>query len=234
MCDRYSLRTTPEVLIEAVGGLRLPFADLPRRYNITPKEKCLVVRDTDAGREASLAVWGFLPGFITSARSGQHPTKARAETVATYEYFKDAFATRRCLIPADGFYAPEEDEARPGKEKETGRWWYFKYADDRPFCLGGISAAWGEGEARVESFAVITTEPMAAVERCGNRRSPLIIPPERYDLWLDDTADLPRLAEVLAPLPSDGIVGYPVDGRAKNPREEGPGLIEPTVPPIPA
>lgn len=231
MCERYSLQADTAVLTAAIPGLRPPQADLPPRYNLAPGRKCLIVRDTDAGREGSLAAWGFLPAFVAHARSGQHPTKARAETVATYAYFSEAFATRRCLIPADGFYLAEEDDGRPGKDKQTGRWWYFKYADDRPFCLGGISAVWGEGDARAESFAVITAEPTAVVATCGAKRSPLVVPPERYDLWLDRSAEPARLAGLLAPPPSDGMTGHPVGRRAKNPREDDPGLIERVEPP---
>jgi len=62
---------------------------------------------------------------------------------------------------------------------------------------------------------------------CGHQRSPVILPAEYYDLWLDPEAKPPQLKKLLVPNPSDEVVSYPVNGQAKNPRNEGPSLIEP-------
>ena len=45
-------------------------------------------------------------------------TNARAETAAV-KMFKDALRTRRCLVPADGFY--EWKQMSDGKHSEKGR-----------------------------------------------------------------------------------------------------------------
>jgi putative SOS response-associated peptidase YedK len=143
----------------------------------------------------------------------------------TNGFFKGAFAHRRCLIPADGFYEPEEDE----RGEKTGRWWYFEYEDDRPFSFAGVWETWGEGQEYLETFTLITTDVMDVVSQCGHGRSPLIFPAEKYDLWLDPEAKPPQLKKLLAPGSSAEIVCYPVDGRAKNPRAAGPELIEPEL-----
>ena len=133
--------------------------------------------------------------------------------------------TGRCLVPADGFYEPEEN----AREEKTGRWWYFKYEDDRPFSFAGLWETWGEGKDYLETFTLITTDVMEVVSQCGHRRSPLVLPAEKYDLWLDPEAKPPQLKKLLTPASSADMVGYPVDSRAKNPRASGAELIEPVA-----
>ena len=220
MCGRFTLRTNPRQLGLAFGLTDPP--DLKPRYNVGPGTPALCVRDAGKVRELFEPTWGLLPRFVADPKAGQRPINARAETVATNGFFKHAFARRRCLIVSDGFYEPEEKAG-----KKTGRWWYFKFEDDRPFGFAGLWETWGEGEAFVETYTLITTDPMDVMSKCGHQRSPLILPPERYDLWLDPEAKPPQLKKLLVPHPSDELTGYPTNGRAKNPRNEGPDLIEP-------
>ena len=221
MCGRYTLRTPSRQLALPFGVDELP--EYVPRYNIGPGQSCFVVRNNGGGPEIAALKWGLLPHFVADPKRGAKPINARAETVATNGFFKGAFAHRRCIIPADGFYEPEEDD----RGQKTGRWWYFRFDDDRLFGFAGLWESWGEGGERRETFTIITTDPMDAVANCGHQRSPVILPPERYDLWLDPQAKTSQLKKLLGPHPSDEVIGYPVDGRAKNPRNEGPDLIEP-------
>ena len=99
MCGRYTLRASPEAIAR---GLRVALESLPplaARYNIAPTQRILVLRAAaDGQREAVLMRWG-LP-----SAAGSLLVNARAETVARLPAFRDGFARRRCLIPADGFY----------------------------------------------------------------------------------------------------------------------------------
>ena len=55
---------------------------------------------------------------------------ARAESVATKPAFRKAFESRRCLIPADGFY---EWKKTSGKTKQP---YHLGMADGQPFACG--------------------------------------------------------------------------------------------------
>lgn len=223
MCGRYTLRTTGRQLALLFGVDVDEVPEFTPRYNIGPGQYCLVIRNSGAGPEIATPKWGLLPHFVADPKRGAKPINARSETVATNGFFKGAFARRRCLIPADGFYEPEMDD----RGEKTGRWWYFQFDDDRVFAFAGLWESWGEGKEKLETFTLITTDPMDAVAKCGHQRSPVILLPEWYDLWLDPEARPPQLKKLLVPHPSDEVVGYPVSGRAKNPRNEGPDLIEP-------
>ena len=223
MCGRYTLNVPRKLVMGLFGPIDLPDVDAYfARFNVAPGQKCLVFDEADGSRRAAERKWGLLPRFMADAK-GFKPINARAETVATNGMFKGAFARRRCLVPATGFYEPEEDAS----DEKTGRWWYFKREDDAPFAFAGIWETWGEGEGYLETFTIITTDPMQVVSECGHKRSPVIVPAETYDLWLDGDAKVPQLKKLLAPHPSDEFVGYPVDGRAKSVKAQGPGLIEP-------
>lgn len=59
--------------------------------------------------------WGLVPSWAKDPAIGARMNNARAETVDTKPAFRSAFKSRRCLIPANGFYewqAPAEPKAR--------------------------------------------------------------------------------------------------------------------------
>jgi putative SOS response-associated peptidase YedK len=100
MCGRYS-QTKP------VEAMRQAFAvddglDLVPRWNIAPGQVVLVVRTEDGARRLAMVRWGLVPRWAEKSPSG--PINARAETVAMHRLFREAFAARRCLVLAEGFY----------------------------------------------------------------------------------------------------------------------------------
>ena len=57
-----------------------------------------------SGRRLAPLVWGLVPSWAKDASIGSRMINARVETVAEKPAFRKAFAARRCLLPADGFY----------------------------------------------------------------------------------------------------------------------------------
>ena len=106
MCGRYTLATPDPSQLRA----RLPLGErieVRRRYNVAPGDDVLaVVRPRDgASREGTLLRWGLVPYWASDPKEvGVKTINARAETVAERPAYRDAFARRRCLIVADGFY----------------------------------------------------------------------------------------------------------------------------------
>ncbi len=115
MCGRYSITTAPEALrrLFQVPG---PLTNLPPRYNLAPTQDAPVVRQREDGGERELVMlrWGLVPSWSQGPDSGYSMINARAETVATKPAFRAAFRSRRCLVPADGFY---EWQHKLGSEK---------------------------------------------------------------------------------------------------------------------
>ena len=60
-------------------------------------------------------------------------------------------------------------------------------------------------------------------------RMPVILKPEHYARWLDpEERRAAVLAGLLVPIPEYRMVAHPVSKRVNNPRNEGPGCIEPS------
>lgn len=216
MCGRYTLKTSPKELAQLFGPLLFP--ELAPRYNVAPSQPVPVVRDGETGREAALLRWGLVPPWSKDPSAGF--INARAETVATKPAFRSAFKSRRCLMPADGFY----EWAKAGSKKQP---WHFRLKDGGPFAFAALWETWGEGDSAVESCALITGEPNAVVAPVHDRM-PVILPIEHYDLWLDPEAKPNQLASLLAPYPAAEMEGYPVSTRVNSPRSDGPDLIQPS------
>ena len=104
MCGRYRLARKKEILAEVfdVGD----DDDWSPRYNIAPSQSVPVVRQdaTRHVRSFSVIRWGLIPFWANDAKAGYKMINARAETIAEKPAFRAPLLSRRCLIPADGFY----------------------------------------------------------------------------------------------------------------------------------
>lgn len=177
MCGRYSLTSPIEGLRALFGFDELP--NLQPRYNIAPTQDVPVVRDSaDGGREFTMLRWGLVPAWSKEVGGSAPLINARGETVAEKPSFRDAFAKRRCLIPADGFY--EWKKAGKGA-KQPHR---IALPNNAPFAFAGIWECWRSAQSELlESCALITT---AASEQIVDihHRMPVILRPDTYDNWL--------------------------------------------------
>ena len=142
-------------------------------WNIAPTARILVVTAGAGERAAGLIRWGFTFGGQARGGSSSRPLfNARAETVAERPAFRAAFARRRCLIPANGFY-----EWQSGGGGKTPMW--IHRTDERPFALAGIYDA---GPNRAAS--VITSAPNSLMAPI-HHRMPALLDAGDYDAWLD-------------------------------------------------
>ena len=104
MCGRYRLSRRKQLVEEyfsASGD-----EDWSPRYNVAPTQPVPVIRQNpkEPVRELSLMRWGLIPSWAKDASGAARMINARSETAATKPAFRDALKSRRCLIPADGFY----------------------------------------------------------------------------------------------------------------------------------
>ena len=196
MCGRYTL-TNPDP-----AGLRARFdilesldvADAPR-YNIAPTDPVLAVRrlDDGAARPRPPAL-GPGAGRWAEKASGRPLINARAETLQSQPAFRESFAERRCLIPADGFYEWLTDER--GKRPV-----WFSRPDGELFAFAGIwaelAAASGSDDV-LHSCAIVTTEPNDLI-RPIHDRMPVLLAPDREADWLDPERPVDELVSLLVP-----------------------------------
>src|SRR4029453_12485226 len=75
---------------------------------------------------------------------------ARSETAATRQAFRESFKTRRCLIPADGFY--EWKRERDGRDP-----FHVRRRDQRVFAFAGLWTPVPAGGSEAGACVILTT-----------------------------------------------------------------------------
>jgi putative SOS response-associated peptidase YedK len=230
MCGRFTLRTPASVLIEHFDLLMRGDRQLPLfqpRFNIAPTQEVLVVRadPADGRRWAAMIRWGLLPSWSKGpAGSGPPMINARAETLAAKPAFRAALRSRRCLVPADGFYEWQQTGRGKGKKQP----YYIHRPDGAPFAFAGLWETWRDPSASsgVDSCTIVTTEANAALRELHDRM-PVILAPSDYALWLDPAvADPNQLTHLLAPCGDDELVAEPVSTHVNRVANDDPKCIE--------
>ncbi len=146
--------------------------------------------------------WGFLPGFVKDPQSFPLIVNARAEGVLDRPSFAAAFKRRRCLAPADGFYAG------------SGSRLYLAAADGGPFGLAGLYETYLDGNgSEIDGACLITTSANATMSPYSERM-PVIVPHSAFSAWLDETTPLSAAAALLRPAPEGLLHCLPVGAAA--------------------
>lgn len=220
MCSRYQLsRDHYRAVLEKLG-IPAPAAYLSR-YNIAPGAPIPAARTSrrPPGREATALRWGLTPSWAKGDDPASRLINARAETLADKPSFRDALRTRRCVIPASGFYEWEQ----AGRARLP---WHFRRSDGEPFAFAGLWDTWRAPDGEfIESCAVITTAPNA-VMRAIHHRMPVMLTVEQSDAWLDPRLTEPaQLAPLLQPLADDAMQAAAVSSYVSNSQNEGPECL---------
>src|SRR5437762_5416395 len=105
MCGRYRLSRRKQILEEHFDNISSE-DDWTPRYNIAPTQSVPVIRQNpkEPTRELSLMRWGLIPSWAKDQSAAARMINARSESASSLPAFRDALKSRRCLIPADGFY----------------------------------------------------------------------------------------------------------------------------------
>jgi putative SOS response-associated peptidase YedK len=192
MCNRFRSQYGWTDWAEDFSETRIPlrFPDpLPNLLGeIRPTDPAAIFRPVDpsapsAGLQAAVVRWDLVPHFWRQPIKAKKflATNARSENVQVTSAFKDAFARRRCLVPADGFYEWTGEKGRKVK-------WLITVPDQRCFCFAGL---WDHAETvdgPVDSFTILTTAAGPDMEPIHSRQ-PVILPPDRWVAWLDLAGD---------------------------------------------
>jgi putative SOS response-associated peptidase YedK len=222
VCGRYTLATPADDLVEAFDLPGLTF-DYFARFNIAPGQNAPVVAEDGRGRRMGLLRWGLVPAWKDEPGAGF--INARAETVQTKASFREAFARRRCLVPADGFYEWRKEDAATGGKRP----FWIHPVDGSVLSFAGIWESWSRpGADPRHAFAILTTEASADVSHVHDRM-PVLVGREDRARWLDRTTELPSLLPILGSAPVGTLVCRPVDVRVNRVGEDDPGLIEPVL-----
>ena len=221
MCGRYAASKDVANLMEEFEVARPPDETLPEDFNVAPSKQVYMVvdRETDGGvqRQLRTAKWGLVPSWAKDPKIGNRMINARLETAAEKPSFRRAWAKRRCLLPADGYY---EWYAGEGPKQP----FYIHRPDGHSLAMAGLYEFWKDGEDWLVTTCVLTTDAPDELGRIHDRM-PLLVPDENWAAWLDP--EHKPTGDLVVPAMSMGLEAYPVSTEVNNVRNNGRQLTDP-------
>src|SRR6478736_6933069 len=242
MCGRYASSRRPEDLVEEFEIEDNRVAEpLAPDYNVAPTKEVYAVverppRADESGeeqppeRQLRVLRWGLVPSWAKDPAIGNRMINARMETVAEKPAYKRAFAKRRCLLPADGYFEwyPTQELTTSGKPRKQP--FFIRPQDHGVLAMAGLYEIWRDPDRADDdpdrfrwTCTVITTQAEDSVGHIHDRM-PLMVERERWADWLD-----PRFAgdvDLLVPAAPGRLEAYPVSTLVSNVRNNGPELLE--------
>ena len=223
MCGRYVLKSTPQHIREAFGieGPDTAQSEEWRpHFNIAPTQFAPIVRVVDGARRLDLLKWGLIPSWAKDATIGNRLINARSETAPEKPAFRAAFKSRRCIVPADGFY--EWQQQPSGKQPH-----YIHRKDGELLAIAGLWEHWTPPESTVPllTFTILTTEANSWMRRLHDRM-PVVLEGDEVARWLDPASNFADLEALMRPLGDADLEAYPVSKAVNNVRNDAPALLE--------
>ena len=220
MCGRFILTSPGRVLAAQFELQHEP--ELTPRYNIAPTQQVPAIKMDTGGRRLEMLKWGLVPFWAKDASISARLINARCETLSEKPAFRAAFKSRRCLIPANGFYEWMKER---GKKQP----YLFKFTDGSLFAFAGLWERWESKDGvALESCTIITTDANELVQPLHDRM-PVILKNKDYALWLDPIAKREILQPLLIPYPSVEMKCYPVSPNVNKATYDNPDSIEPLL-----
>ena len=222
MCGRYSIVINEAKLRKQfTQELQFPKEGLPTNYNVAPTQQGVVITNR-APDKLALFRWGLVPFWAKDLKIGARMINARREGIADKPSFRKPIREKRCLVLADSFY--EWQRHKDGKTPQR-----ILPADDRYLVMAGIWEQWWpktENAEPVFTYSIITGAPNAEMAPVHDRMPMLLMDSTAQETWLDTSADLKDVLDLLA-TPRDGVLKYyPVPATVGNVRNNGPELHE--------
>jgi putative SOS response-associated peptidase YedK len=245
MCGRYASSRSPEDLVDEFEVLdpRLDHV-VPPSYNVAPTDEVYAVMERvrkdpdgqpvdDPVRQLRVLRWGLVPSWAKDEKIGSRMINARMETVAEKPAFRKAFAARRCILPADGYFEWYETQQQTAKGKPKKQPFFITPQDGSVLAMAGLYEIWRDRavpEDAPDAFrwtcTVITTEATDELGRIHDRM-PLVVERGQRNVWLDPRAPTDDLLGLLRPAQQAGLTAYPVTTAVGNVANNGPELVEP-------
>lgn len=227
MCGRFTLKSDEQELKREFNAATETIEFAPARYNIAPSQLVTAIRQFENERRTSDLKWGLIPFWAKDASIGNRMINARAETLAEKPSFKNALRSRRCIIPATGFYEWKRTSDSGAKAAKQPFYFYLK---DKPiFGFAGLWETWTDtaNNKQIESCTIITTTANATLEPVHDRM-PVILKPENYEQWLDekDVRNVSELEKLLVPYRAEEMQSHAVSTKVNRPIVDEPGLID--------
>ena len=220
MCGRFALDATRETISAALAADAIDLDGWSPRYNIAPTQDAPVLRIVDGLRRVDPLRWGLVPSWAKDASVGSRMINARAETVAEKPAYRRAFADRRCIVPASGFYewTPSPDGRQPH---------LIRSDQDALLLLAGLWESWTDPDGvAMDTFTILTRNAEGVVRELHDRMPVMLAPDDARD-WLSPGASIGRLQAIAN---RDGMAErmrhHPVARKVNSPANDSPDLLD--------
>jgi len=208
MCGRYTLSRPKSVLRELLG--RTSDTEYHPRFNVAPGQLVpVIVRDHTLTSQVREMQWGFRSHLARKVQSASGTINARVETVSEKPLFRDSLRSRRCIVPADGFYEWQSTAA--------GRQPYFVQLDDH--AAFGFAGLWSQSPNQagelIYTFTILTTRANTLLSTLHGRM-PVILNGRDRKAWLNSETQVMLSNPFDKPYPSSRMTMTPVNRVVNN------------------
>jgi len=187
-------------------------------YNAAPSQALPVLTEQQPDKLQFFS-WGLQPFLAKDAKAVKRSINARAETLTEKPSFRKLLQSKRCLVPADGFF--EWQVTGHGKVP-----YRIMLKNEELFTFAGLWDEWADkstGEV-LHTFTIITTEANDVVKPIHERK-PVILSPEAEELWLDVNEPQEELLSLLVPYKAEEMKAYPVSPLVNSPVNNVPEVL---------
>ncbi|MCD9007402.1 SOS response-associated peptidase [Luteimonas sp. XNQY3] len=203
-------------------GIAAALSDAPPRYNIASNGDALALRMRGGDVVVDSLRWGLVPRWSKLPETAYSTITARLDRAATSRIFARPWASRRCVVPMNGYYKWDRSGARPVPH-------FIQSRSGELLFAAGVWDLWEREPPPLASCALLTM-PNAAIPRPLSPDGPLFLPASKILAWLSDPAPDPA---GIAGTPQPELEAYAVSKRIRSRDVDDYTLLEPASPDAP-
>jgi len=232
MCGRFTLTVSSEEIAAQFTTNPPQLPQLEFNWNIAPTTPIYFVKgETPSGdvRSIDIARWGLIPSWARDASRASNAINARSESIAEKPTFREAFRSRRCIIPATGYYE-WATELGPYPPKQP---FYIHRKDNALLAIAGLYESWIDPASKKEvtTASIITREAVGGLATI-HHRMPVFLTEDKWSAWmgtsrLHESEVDQYLALLNSPEPAAGLEFHPVNSAVNSALTSGAELIKP-------
>lgn len=232
MCGRYVVTGSKAAIQSAFSVEETLESELRPSWNVAPMQGIPFVseqlREGELVRRLEVARWGLVPVWSKDPKAGARLINARSETVTEKPSFRTAATKRRAIMPANGYYEWQKNE-------DGSKTPHYLHGEDEDQLLGfaGLYEFWPNPtkaeDAEDKWLVTATILTRAATDALGHihDRTPVILPRNLQDQWLDPTMnDRDQVQHFINTIPESNLVPRVVGKEVGSVRNNGPQLVE--------
>ena len=224
MCGRFTNEMTWAEIhaLYSIHSPPPPASNMPPQYNIAPTQSVYFAhKDKSGALEVDYGRWWLVPFFAKELPKAAM-FNARIETVDTSGAFRDPFKSKRCLVPADGYFE-WTTSAEDGKKDP----WLLQMPEGKGFSFAGL---WAHNDKLGVTSCTIITAPAVEHINLIHTRMPIILDQASYSDWLDtDIQGKDAKALLLDRQIDDELVFHRVGREVNSSRYDGTDTKKPII-----